>query len=240
MENSNINLEELLSTNNKILRKMSELTWSTIFHDAICNSEWLIEKDFCPGRWAVGYPYLYVLYRILNESHPSSILDLGLGQTSKMISQYALHFSNTKHIIVESDKNWIDFAKKSFKIKDCSKIVCLDYIMGTYKEQEVRIYKNFENTFSNKKFNLISIDAPYGGDMKSYSRIDILKLLPGCLSESFIIMLDDYDRIPEKNTISEMITQLKNSNIEFYTHIYSGEKTCYIITSSDNKWFCSL
>lgn len=240
MENENLNYEQLLISNQKLSRNLSELLWASIFHDSIKDSTWLKETDFCPGRWAIGYAYLYVLYRILNEAHPYSILDLGLGQTSKMISQYVSYFPQTQHIIVENDTSWTNFAKKSFKIKDKSKIIHLNYKMEDYKNHEIRVYDNFQNTFIGKKFNLISIDAPFGADMNYYSRIDILSILPNCLEKSFIILLDDYDRSPEKNTVHDIIECLKLNNIEFYTHCYSSAKDCYIITSPDNKWFCSL
>ena len=44
--------------------------------------------DF-PGRWAaVGFPYLYVMYRVLNEVRPEMLLEIGTGQTTKMIWIY--------------------------------------------------------------------------------------------------------------------------------------------------------
>lgn len=45
--------------------------------------------------------------------------------------------------------------------------------------------------------------------MKYYSRIDTLSILPNCLDTSFIIMLDDYDRVPEQNAVKDIITLLK-------------------------------
>ena len=41
-------------------------------------------------------------------------------------------------------------------------------------------------------YDLIFIDAPLGGISKIYSRIDILSIIPKCLSEHFVIIVDDY------------------------------------------------
>lgn len=45
-------------------RNASEAVWAEIFNNAITGSEWLTDTAFSPGRWAVGYPYLYVMYRV--------------------------------------------------------------------------------------------------------------------------------------------------------------------------------
>lgn len=78
-------LDELTGINREIL-------WANAFHDTIIDSEWLKSKTFSPGRWGVGYQYLYVLYRVLNEIKPRNILELGMGQTTRMIGQYAAYY----------------------------------------------------------------------------------------------------------------------------------------------------
>jgi hypothetical protein len=92
--------------------EVKELLWSRIFNDSICNTSWLKNKDLIPGRWAVGYPYLFVLFQALKVSKPKKILELGLGQTSKLISEYSEAFSDVKHIVVEHDDDWINFFLK--------------------------------------------------------------------------------------------------------------------------------
>ena len=47
------------------------------------------DKSFSPGRWAVGYPYLYVLYRALDEVQTAADPRTGPGQSTRMIAQYA-------------------------------------------------------------------------------------------------------------------------------------------------------
>lgn len=64
----------------------SENVWANIFNNTISNSPWLKDKSFSPGRWGVGYAYLYVMYRVLNEIRPRRILELGLGQSTRMIA----------------------------------------------------------------------------------------------------------------------------------------------------------
>ena len=94
-----------------------ELLWSQIYHDTVLGSDWLKNNSISPGgprRWAVGYNFLYTLYRILNEMRPKQILEIGLGQSTKLTGQYADYF-DAKHLVVEHDLEWTKFFCKSWK-----------------------------------------------------------------------------------------------------------------------------
>jgi hypothetical protein len=220
---------------------VSEVVWAQIFNNAVSNSTWLHNIAFSAGRWAVGYQYLYIMYRVLNEIRPKRILELGLGQSTRMLGQYASAYEDVEHFIVEHDSDWIDFFKKNFALCKRSKIIKLDREMIPYKEAEaVRVFKGFEEQFKNKKFEFISIDAPLGGDMKQYARIDVLRLLPACLADDFIIMMDDTERSGESNTVKEMKECLKNNGIAYSVGKYSGKKDCMVICSESLKFICSM
>lgn len=221
-------------------RNASEAVWAEIFNNAITGSEWLGDTAFSPGRWAVGYPYLYVMYRVLNEVHPRNILELGLGQSTRMIAQYAA-CCKARHQIVEHDPEWIEFFARSFKLLLCSSIVTLDRELVPYKEAEaVRVFKDFSKTFAGQRFDFISIDAPLGGDMKQYARIDVLQLLPDCLAEDFVIMLDDCERPGENHTWEEMKRVLSAAGVVYSEGAYGGVKDCRVMSSTSLKFVCSL
>ena len=222
-------------------RHASEAVWAEIFNNTIAGKTWLKDVSFSPGRWAVGYPYLYVMYRVLNEMRPKHILELGLGQSTRMIAQYAAAFDDVEHIVVEHDPEWIQFFCNSFQLPANSKIVPLELEMVPYKEAEaVRVYKGFEQAFSGQKFDFISVDAPLGSDMKLYSRIDILKIIPDALKDSFSILIDDYMRIGEQNLVDEIKLKLNTAKIDFCNGRYEGEKRICTITSNDLHFLCSL
>lgn len=218
-----------------------EILWGEVFNNKITDSQWLNDKRFSPGRWAVGYPYLYVIYRILDEVKPKTILDLGLGESTKMLSQYALANPTTEHLIVEHDKNWIDFFSNVFKLPKNSYIMQLELENSKFKEDNaVLCYKDFDKELKDKKFDFISIDAPFGGNAKIYARIDVLKILPQCLSDNFIILVDDYNRKGEKNMVSELEKVLIINNISYEKGVYIGEKECILITSKNNKFLTTM
>jgi len=238
-------LDENKRQSNEIQTNMyhsfNETIWSSIFHDTIKDSEWLINKTFSPGRWAAGYPFLYALYRCLDESRPGDILELGLGQTTRMIGQYARANPKCSHYVAEHDEEWIEFFEKKNQLAKNSKIIKMDLLRGQYLEDsEVLMYQDFEEEFKDKEFDLISIDAPFGGDANIYARVDLLKLIPGCLKKSFIILLDDFDRKGEKNTVKQLEEILKKHNIEFSKGVYGGSKDTCILVSKDLKFFRSM
>ncbi len=220
---------------------VEETVWGETFNNAICDSAWLINKSFFPGRWAVGYQYLYVLYRVLNEYRPKSILELGLGQSTHMITQYAAKGEGVAHRVVEHDSEWINFFKREHRLAEQSEIVQLGLDKEkVFEDDEVLVYKDFKEKAGNRSYDFISIDAPFGGQAKVYARVDTLKLIPECLAESFVIMVDDANRIGEQNTIRLIKSRLEESGIDYASGIYKGKKETYIITSNNNRFLCTL
>ena len=181
------------------------------------------------------------MYRVLNEIHPKRILELGLGQTTRMIGRYTSTHEDVIHFVVEHDPAWIDFFKNDFVLSERSRIIQLEREMAPYKEAaEVRVFKDFAQQFKDEKFDFISIDAPLGVDMKQYSRIDVLKIMPACLAEDFIIMIDDTERPGEAQTVKEMKRVLEENGIVYATGRYSGIKDCTVISSINLKFVCSM
>ena len=91
-----------------------------------------------------------------------------------------------------------------------------------------------------EKFDFIVVDAPLGGDMKEYARIDILSILPECLCDNFVILVDDANRSGEKKTLSEIERVLRENNIEYARGNYSGQKDTVLICNKNNSFLTSL
>ena len=120
--------KQLFTALNNLNRNTNELLWANTFHDAIKGCKWLDSENFSinPGRWAVGYNYLYVVFRILNEFKPKNILELGLGQSSRLLGQYAKTHANCRHNIVEHDANFAKVAEDNFNFSPNTKINVVD------------------------------------------------------------------------------------------------------------------
>jgi len=222
-------------------RASEEAVWAHIFRDASSGSDWLTNRQFAAGRWAVNYAYLYVLYRILNEVKPKRILDIGLGQTSRLIAQYVKAHPDTEHVVVESDPQWVEFMSSSFDFPARTRIIRLDCVFQAFQGVEnVRQYKGFGAAFSGQKFDLISIDAPYAGDMPTIGRVDVVQLLPDLVSRSFAILMDDTQRQAEGAAFDVVVAKLKESDLELATGVYRSVKDFSIVTSKDYRFLTSL
>ena len=113
--------------------------------------------------------------------------------------------------------------------------------MATYKEDKaIRVYKNFKEQFVHSKFDFILIDGPIGSDMQQYSRIDILNILPGCIGEDFVIMMDDCERTAENQTTLEIERCLKRYSIPYKRGRYVGQKEFVLILSKNLEFITSM
>ena len=195
-------------------RNTNELIWAQNFNSVTENSSWLVDRRFAAGRWAVGYQYLYAVYRILEETHPQSILELGLGQSTKLLGQYVSSEKNAMHRVTEHDPNWIEAFRAEYPLSDHTELVQLTLEKREFREDKsVLVYKGFQEALSDRKYDFISVDAPFGGQAEVYARIDILDLIPDCLEERFVIIVDDYNRQGERNMLKVLEEKLAQNSM---------------------------
>mgnify|MGYP000861687088 CR=1 FL=1 len=232
------NQRKLLESNKGLLRFQQEQLKAIVFNNAISGSQWLIHKNFTPGGWAADYAFLYTLYRVLNDMKPGKIIEFGLGQTSKMIHQYAKSHNDINAITYEHNPEWVVFFYKSFEGGYSINIRYLQLHTIEYKSVKTLSYKDFENEVGNQKFNLIVVDAPF--ESEHYSRSQVIKMVPNCLENSFCILIDDYNRPGEKETAHEICNILDLNKIKYNSAIYSGIKDHFLICSDDYYFLTSL
>lgn len=218
-----------------------ELLWAKVWDDTKKGIVWVENMPgISPGRWAVGYNYLYVMTRILNEKKPVNVLECGLGISSTLISHYfsGENVVNGNHDVIEHDSNWVHFYSINNRISPATTIHTVECIEKEYKGKKYNAYKDISGIVNGKKYDVISIDGPKG--RFAYSRRDIIDYIPEILNESFVIVIDDTERHGEQVTVRDIENILKEKNIEFCKGIYEGMSRCTILTSKDNKFLCTM
>lgn len=236
-------LSDIQNTAHIIERRLRDSEWATVFRDTLRGSEWLKDVSISPGRSAIGYPGLYALYRSLDEFRPRRILELGLGQSTRVIGSYAGHFG-AAHTIVEHDGDWISFFLGKHGKNEGTRMVRLDCAETPYEgryirtQEPIRHYEGFAAALSGETFDFIFIDGPQGSS--GYSRPDVTELLPECLEKSFVIMLDDSERQGEQNTMRVMMQILTGAGLRFAAGQYDGVKNTGVIVSEDLKFLLTL
>ena len=212
-------------------KKMSEILWSQRYYHSILDSEWLLKKSISASGAAANYSFLYILFRILNDFKPTSILEIGLGQTTKLTTQYICnHNANAFLYVVEDDESWLNHYKKHNHTPSDHIILLHKKLHDlSIKNHVTQYYQNLEHDLKDKKFDLILSDGPMGNS--HYSRGGIINIIPNCIAQEFIIIFDDYDRQGEKETIELVIQKLNENRIPFKSTVYRGIKHQYLIYS---------
>ena len=233
MKNNNRKaINDLYFKLNSLILKTEEIYYSTLLHDSSFDSNWLKNKSFSLRGWAANYSFIYLLFRILDKTNPQNIIEMGLGQTTKVTSQYIAYKNPLSSLIVcEHNQDWINHYRLELPQSDKIKIQLMDLDYFEFEGQENNKYKDLESFIQNKKF-----DLPTGGG-KNFPRSNIIDLVMGHhLADDFIIIFDDAERKGEQLTIEKTKEELERQNIEFIEFSRKALKTQYIITSKSKSF----
>lgn len=221
----------------QILQMQRESLKALLFQNTIMHSDWLKNPNFSPGGWAVDYGVLYTLYRILNDTKPKNIIEFGLGQSSKMLYQYMNAYPDVRVCTIEHNQEWIDFFNSEMSAAYKTNIIKKELETIDYKGCETLTYKDLHTTTQSNKYDLILVDGPYGSE--HYSRPQIVEMVDN-LSDSFCILLDDYERGGEQEIIKELEAKLKEKQIEYRSVVYEASKQHIVICSPDKEFLTTL
>jgi hypothetical protein len=208
-----------------------------IFSSAIRDSEWLKYKGFSFGGWAMDAFSLHNLFRILNDVKPKNIVEFGLGQSSKIVHQYA-EFYKANALTVEHDTVWINYMKTHAPMINFN-ILQADLETVTINGKKTVTYKNTWHSHVNDEVNLYIVDGPPG--RRHRSRPQILDAVPQKLAKDFCIFIHDTDRSGERETIRLLREKLKRNGVEFLERDYSsGERWHTVVCSGNLRFLTSI
>lgn len=224
----------ILEQNREIILQNKEIIWAQIFHDSIKGKPVLENLPLFVGRWAGNYTLFYVLYRILNDFRPERILELGLGESSKFISVFIqAYLANSTHLIIEQDEIWKNNFVENFDISNNTEIFVSPLKIENVQNNKVKVYSSL-NKVLNQKFDFYLIDGPNGSE--KYSRYDAFKIAKQFNPEdNFILLIDDFEREGEKDTVNLIRSEFQKKKIEFYMAEYTGLKSVLVIGSKKYK-----
>lgn len=198
---------------------------------------------------AAGNPSLQLLhFKVLRLCRPQQILELGSGQTTKLLSCYQSQNPSAYALTLEQDEKWIKQIR-SHVAHDCRHIqlepkefTCA----GTGLHLKTHWYKDFPELHQ-RKFDYVLVDGPdHGGwatqgtEHVDYARCGILQHMPGLLAPSFIIVFDDAERYGEAMTINALDAILRANSITFVRFGRCGMKTQVALCSPDFAFLRSV
>lgn len=236
-------LKQIIKENKRLhksnLLYLKELDWANVYHDSIRGQKWMNDVSLNIGRWAGNYAFFYVLNRILLDYKPKRILEFGLGESTKFVSTFLDNYLfESKHIVIEQDKSWLESFKSRFSLSKNSEVIICPIEKKIVHNHEVNFYEGLAKHI-NGNFDLYIIDGPFGS--KRYSRYDIVSIIENCKADDeFVIIFDDYNRTGEQDTVNVIIDTLQQKGMEFHKGIYQGVKSVCVIGTSKYRFITSL
>jgi hypothetical protein len=220
-------------------RDRKELVMARVFEDTRRRAAWLDDVSFSPHGNAANYSFLYVLSRVLETVSPARILEFGMGQSTILTSYYALRKNPRAHVyVVEHDERWVRFFGNTIARADNVHVVNPSPRTITYRGAPSLWYEDLGGLLPSQAYDCIIVDGPQGSPR--YSRVGIMELLPSCLGDSFAIVIDDYERKGERQTVREIFKFLKDRSIPFESSVYEGAKQQCLIYSKDHHFLEGL
>ncbi|MFA6263009.1 MAG: hypothetical protein WCW33_00135 [Candidatus Babeliales bacterium] len=214
---------------------LQEILMGEIFLSSIADSKWLTVKNFSPAGWAASFTFLYALYRILDDCNPKCILEMGIGQTTKMTTQYVATNKAAKLLVVDHNQQWIDLFKPQITQSENVQILRLNLEKASFEGKATAVYQDLAKSVGETKFDLIIVD---GGD-RGY-RTSVFDLIPNNLEKSFVIILDDYHFQDKNQTGKALLAKLKTEKIAHGHAVFSGLKKQLVIFSPNFKFLKSI
>lgn len=218
--------------------QLEELRYAHLLHDSWADNKWLKNKQFSPNKAAANYSFLYMLFRALDETHPKAILEMGLGQTTHMTTQYAKYFQ-AKLDVIEDDKEWIEIYKDKMPASVTTRIYLRPLVTFDYSGRSSEKYDDLSEIVKNTRYNLIIEDGPIGY-RSSLSRSNILDLIPQNLADDFVIIFDDVERPAEQETVRLLEKKLRKNNIVYTKSLYPALKTQAVLAGGNYQYVTLL
>lgn len=210
-----------------------------MYRDSIRGYPWLESLPLNVGRWAGTYAMFYVLNRILNDYQPKSIVEMGLGESTKFVSAFLTHeLKESTHLAIEQSADWRDAFQSRFQIPDRVTIDVCELTQKDVKGHVVNGYKGIEK-YSDRKFDLYLVDGPLGSE--HYSRYDMIELAkPLTASDEFIFLVDDVDRVGESETVADLLALFDKKGIKIHKGTYEGTGTVLALCTEKYRYAVSL
>lgn len=230
---------ESLAHYQALRREIQEVIKANVFHDSITDLAWVKRKNFSPHGAAANYSFLYLLVAVLSTIKPKMILESGIGQSSKLTTQYVT-YGNTESVLtlIENNQFWLNVFRAELALCERVKFLLCDQVQIQYKNDISYGYKDLVGSLVDHKFGLIINDGPDGST--HYSRIWILDLLQNHLADKFVIILDDCDRLGEREMAYEVMSKLTELGIKHEYTIFKGIKHQFVIYSPEYNFLKTL
>jgi predicted O-methyltransferase YrrM len=176
---------------------------------------------YYPTGGSANSSLLYCLLRIVRDTPVSSVLELGCGESTRLLS--ALRAIKPLEIVsVEHEPFWRDLIANQVDhpIELCP--LQSRNVLGRTVEAYTWSKRVLEG-----QYDLILVDGPPG--TSRHSRRGALEVIEKTLADDFIILVDDAERRGEADTVQEIQRLLSSQGRKVQTRVLGGLQTQVIL-----------
>lgn len=197
--------------------------------DLLCRAEkavsW-VPVPLYPVGGAAGPLLLYLLIRILDEMPVKNILELGAGQSTRLLDAWAQE--NQGHVVTfEHDKLWADTVSSSIN-QNSTQVLHLPLVEMDTDRGKVNWYAcPSDGVLPESGFDLVLVDGPVGS--KNLSRYGIVEKVPELMGKEWVIVWDDLDRLSDLQSFAFFIEKLRANGLKHNHILLDGDRTVGIV-----------
>ncbi|HYV35652.1 MAG TPA: hypothetical protein VE988_08105 [Gemmataceae bacterium] len=205
-----------------------------------------IQSGLFLDGWSATPCFMLFLYKCLAICKPQRILELGSGQTTKLLARYYQENPTAYICTIEHNADWLAALRpqlaKSGNFHDCRHAPLVDrsFSCKMTNEKIHTLSYDIPPDVVQQPFNLILIDGPDNGPGSPYTREGFLQHVPGVLAQSFTIVFDDTEREDERRMVAAFQRILHAHNIKSIRFELQGVKTQTVFCSIDLWFLCSV
>lgn len=223
---------------------VNDVSYAISLDRSLKESGYAIDGFFTDGAAANPSLHLFQM-KVLTFLRPRSVLELGSGQTTRVLTGYARDNPSASVVTLEQERSWFDRLRP--QISHDYRSAPLEPVSfntaGTGRHIQTEWYLT-QPDLAQRKFDYILVDGPDHGSTSTaavnYARSGILKHVPSILAASFVVVFDDADRYGVLMTVHEFQAILTRHSIRFVSFSLYGTKTQMVLCSADNAFLSSV
>jgi predicted O-methyltransferase YrrM len=226
----------------RAMGRLADILASISLQAALARKGWQPEAFFTDGAAATP-PLSLLLLKCLEFCKPRKVLELGSGQSSKLLALYHRDTPGVEVTTFEHDKEFAELMRTAVTHQGRVHNYCWAPLVPTEFSvaNGVRIstewYDRNVTTLAGP-FDLVLVDGP--DDINAtYGRAGVLTVIPEALASTFVVIFDDADRYGIAKTTELFGDLLRKSGRSFIYFEVHGIKTHAVFCSNTYRFLRS-
>jgi hypothetical protein len=172
---------------------------------------------FFPTGGAANYSLLYLILRLGTEFRPTSVLDIGAGQSTLLWAMLQRRGFVGDVLTLENDADW--GARIGAQV---THEVMVSPLRPTLVGRRTVMTYDWAAAKAGRRFDVIVCDGPRG--TPRHSRSGVLTMLDD-LPQDFALVLDDTEREGEQDTVALIHDRLQANKVDYAVGVLRAAKT---------------